>query len=66
MAKSNAERQRLRRQRLAHENLSDVTVTVPIEWVTEFRSIAAFCCEHREYFPFMVRSSTTGKMKKGI
>ena len=48
------------------KGLKKVTVWIPDSSEVELKQVAQFCCENQEYFPFMVRSSVTGRMKKGI
>ena len=48
------------------KGLKKVTVWIPQASEVELKSLAQFCCENPEFFPFMVRSSVTGRMKKGV
>jgi len=48
------------------DGLTKITIWVPASAEPEFKSMADFCSENRECAPFMVRSSKTGKFKKGI
>ena len=48
------------------KGLKKVTVWIPDSSEIELKQVAPFCCDNQEYFPFMVRSSVTGRMKKGI
>ncbi|MPY23912.1 hypothetical protein [Shewanella sp. YLB-07] len=46
--------------------LKKITLWIPTESQVELKSIAEFCCDNKDYIPFMVRSLTTGKMRKGV
>ena len=48
------------------KGLKKVTVWIRHESEVELKAIAQFCCVHKDYVPFMVRSLTTGKMRKGV
>ena len=48
------------------KGLIKITSWIPEAAKPEFIQIAAFCCEHPEYMPFMVRSTATGKLAKGV
>jgi hypothetical protein len=43
-----------------------LTLWIPETAEVELKQVANFCCENPEYIPFMVRSTRTGKMKKGV
>jgi len=34
-------------------------------WEAQFKQMAEFCCENKDYFPSMARSISTGKIAKG-
>ncbi|UML95622.1 hypothetical protein [Shewanella xiamenensis] len=46
--------------------LSKVTLWVPESSEIELKQMAQFLCENPDYIPFMVRSITTGKMRKAV
>ena len=48
------------------KGLKKVTVWIREASEVELKAIAQFCCENKGYIPFMVRSLTTGKMRKGV
>lgn len=48
------------------QGLKRVPIWIPIDCEAEFKQMAEFCCENREYVPFMVKSTITGKFKKGV
>ena len=53
-------------ERQKSKGLKKITVWVPISSEIEFKLMAESCCEDRDYVPSMLRSITTGRMKKGI
>ena len=48
------------------KGLKKITLWVPEMSETEFKLMANTCCEDKDLIPFMARSLTTGKMKKGV
>lgn len=46
--------------------LKKVTLWVPDSAEIEFKQMAQFLCDNPDYIPFMVRSVTTGKMRKAV
>lgn len=46
--------------------LTKCTLWIPEELISEFKQMAETCVEDRDVFPFMVRSKTTGRMRKGV
>lgn len=42
------------------------TLWVPAECLVEFEKMAKFCCDNREFVPFMAKSTVTGKFRKGV
>ena len=48
------------------QGLVKLTLWIPESAEVELKQIAEFCCENPEFIPFMVRSTITGKMRKGV
>nr|AKM49065.1 FpsC [Expression vector SW2]APZ74272.1 FpsC [Expression_vector_SW4] len=47
------------------KGLRKVTLWVPCHCENEFRLMAQSCCEDKDLIPFMLRSLSTGQMRKG-
>jgi hypothetical protein len=58
-------RNQIYEQKQRQKGLSKKTFWIPKHCEIEIAQIIEFCTENRDYIPFMCRSLTTGKMKKG-
>ncbi|MGI1946817.1 antitoxin MazE-like protein [Shewanella glacialipiscicola] len=45
------------------KGLKKVTVWVPDTVEVEFKQLAEFCCDNRDYYPSLARHFTTGRVK---
>lgn len=53
-------------RRLKAKGMKKITLWIPEGTEPEFKQMAEFCCENDDHIPFMARSLSTGKLKKGV
>ncbi len=51
-------------KRMRDKGLKKITIWVPESSAIDFQHMASFCCSNQDCFPFMARSSKTGRMVK--
>ncbi|PAJ71691.1 hypothetical protein CJF42_25345 [Pseudoalteromonas sp. NBT06-2] len=53
-------------QRRKNKGQKKITLWVPVDSEVELKSMADFLCENNGYVPTMVRSLSTGRLKKAV